>query len=47
MKYLNAQAILSNDLVKELQKYIQGGYTSMFLLFMQNNGVKSQAIAEN
>ena len=26
MKYFNAQAILPNDLVKELQKYIQGGY---------------------
>lgn len=26
MKYLNAQAILPDALVKELQKYVQGGY---------------------
>ena len=26
MKYLNAQAILPDALVKELQAYIQGGY---------------------
>lgn len=26
MKYLNAQVILPDALVKELQKYIQGGY---------------------
>lgn len=26
MKYLNAQAILPDTLVKELQNYIQGGY---------------------
>ena len=26
MKYLNAQAILPNALVKELQTYVQGGY---------------------
>lgn len=26
MKYLNAKAILPDPLVKELQKYIQGGY---------------------
>ena len=26
MKYLNAQNILPNDLIKELQKYVQGGY---------------------
>ncbi len=26
MKYINAKILLPDELVKELQKYIQGGY---------------------
>lgn len=48
MKYLNAQVILPDALVKELQTYVQGGYI-MFLLNRnsKNVGEKFPAIDRN
>lgn len=41
MKYINATILLPDELVKELQEYIQGGYIYiyMFLQFMSNANV--------